>query len=77
MSTQYRTPPSAFVRYELAALVGSLKEWRNRRRTQRALAELDEHQLRDIGLTRDEASPGNPTGYRALADLDEVRRRLP
>ena len=104
MSTQYGTPPNAFVRYDkrevlgtenkasrrsppslrgnhlflsaldwLVALRASLKQWRNRRRTLRALAELDEHQLRDIGLTRDEASPGHPTGYRALAGLDEVR----
>ena len=87
MSTQYRTPPRAFVRSPLwgshfiplavdglVALRASLKEWRNRRRTLRALDELDEHQLRDIGLTRDEASAGYPTGYRALAELDEVRR---
>ena len=109
MSTQYRTSPSAFVRYDkrevlgaennvcrrspppslrggriimlavdgLAALRALLKKWRNRRRTLRALAELDEDQLRDIGLTRDEASPGHPIGYRALAGLDEVRRHLP
>jgi uncharacterized protein YjeT (DUF2065 family) len=32
----------------------SFKRWRNRRRTLRALAELDERQLRDIGLTRDD-----------------------
>jgi uncharacterized protein YjiS (DUF1127 family) len=108
MSTQYRTPPSAFVRYDkreffgaknnvcrrsppslrashiallavdrLVALHESLKEWRNRRRTLRALAQLDEDQLRDIGLTRDEASPGHPVGYRALAELDQVRRHTP
>ena len=108
MSTQCRTSPSAFVRYDkrevlgaennvcrrspptlrgsriimlavdgLAALRALLNKWRNRRRTLRALDELDEHQLRDIGLTRDEASPGHPTGYRALAGLDEVRRHLP
>jgi uncharacterized protein YjiS (DUF1127 family) len=108
MSTQYRTPPNTFVRYEkrevfgaentvcrqsppsprdrhiillaadwLVALRASLKQWRNHRRTLQALAELDEHQLRDIGLTREEASPGHPTGYRTLAGLDEVRRHLP
>jgi|SRR4029450_6408203 uncharacterized protein YjiS (DUF1127 family) len=43
-------------------LYASLKEWRNRRRTLRSLADLEEHQLRDIGLTRDE------TGYHALND---------
>jgi uncharacterized protein YjiS (DUF1127 family) len=104
MSTQYRTPPNSFVRYDkrevleaennayrrsppslrrshlflpaldwLVALRVSLKKWRNRRRTLRALAELDEHQLRDIGLTRDEASRGHPRGYRALVGIDENR----
>ena len=90
MSAQYRTRPSAFVRSPLrgshfippavdglVALRASLKEWRNRWRTLRALDELDEHQLRDIGLTRDETSPGHPIGYRALAGLDEVRRHSP
>jgi len=61
----------------LVALHASLRQWRNHRRTLRALAELDEHQLRDIGLTREEASPGHPTGYLALAGLDEVRRHVP
>jgi uncharacterized protein YjiS (DUF1127 family) len=41
-------------------LYASFKKWRNRRRTLRSLADLDDHQLRDIGLTRDE------TGYHAL-----------
>lgn len=35
-------------------LHASFRRWRNRRRTLRALAELDERQLRDIGLTRDD-----------------------
>ena len=47
----------AFVR-----LHASFKKWRNRRLTLRALSDLDEHQLRDIGLARDE------TGYRPLED---------
>jgi hypothetical protein len=45
-------------------LVASFKKWRNRRLTLRALADLNEHQLRDIGLARDE------NGYRPLEDLD-------
>jgi uncharacterized protein YjiS (DUF1127 family) len=36
-------------------LHASFKKWRNHRLTLRALDDLDERQLRDIGLTRDEA----------------------
>jgi hypothetical protein len=36
----------------LLALHASFENWRHRRQTLRLLAELDEHQLRDIGLTR-------------------------
>jgi uncharacterized protein YjiS (DUF1127 family) len=56
----------------LLALHTAFKKWRNRRRTLRALADLDERQLRDIGLTRDEAL-GETThkSYRALAELDD------
>ncbi|MGB8749080.1 MAG: DUF1127 domain-containing protein [Pseudolabrys sp.] len=50
------------------ALYASFKKWRNRRLTLRALADLNEHQLCDIGLTRDES------GYRALDELNETRR---
>ncbi|HEY6023245.1 MAG TPA: DUF1127 domain-containing protein [Pseudolabrys sp.] len=35
----------------LLALHARIKKWRRRRRTMRALAHLDERQLRDIGLT--------------------------
>jgi uncharacterized protein YjiS (DUF1127 family) len=49
----------------LLALYASFKKWRNRRRTLRALADLDDRQLRDIGLTRD----GDQ--YRSLAGSDE------
>src|SRR5215471_13863878 len=103
MSTQYRTPLNAFVRYDkrevlgaenkacrrsppsprgrhlflrafdwLVALRASLKLWRNRRRTLQALAELDEHQLRDIGLTRDEASPGDRKSTRLNSSHVEI-----
>jgi hypothetical protein len=61
----------------LLALHTSFKKWRSRRRTLRALADLDDRQLRDIGLSRDEASPGRPKSYRALAELDEIRLHLP
>jgi uncharacterized protein YjiS (DUF1127 family) len=55
----------AFVR-----LHASFKKWGNRRLTLRALSDLDENQLRDIGLARDE------TGYRPLEGLgDAVERK--
>lgn len=61
----------------LLALHASLKRWRKRRRTLRALADLDERQLRDIGLTRHgpffEAPParlGGHKSYRTFAELD-------
>src|SRR5262245_4930540 len=58
---------SHIVLYAVDALVtlhASFKKWRNHRLTLRALADLNEHQLRDIGLARDE------NGYRPLEDLD-------
>ena len=36
----------------ILALHARFENWRRRRRTLRALAQLDEHQLRDIGLNR-------------------------
>ena len=36
----------------LLALHAKLENWRHRRRTLRALAKLDQDQLRDVGLTR-------------------------
>jgi uncharacterized protein YjeT (DUF2065 family) len=58
-------------------LRASFKRWRNRRRTLRALADLDERQLRDIGLTRNDAlfdvcfrSPGRHNDYRAFPEID-------
>src|SRR5262249_60447504 len=56
----------------LGALQASFKKWRNHRRTLRPLADLDQHQLRDIGLTREEAFLGRQSNYRALAELNEV-----
>ena len=58
---------SHIVLYAVEALVtlhASFKKSRNRRLTLRALADLNEQQLRDIGLARDE------NGYRPLEDLD-------
>jgi uncharacterized protein YjiS (DUF1127 family) len=42
------------------------RQWRQRRKTLRVLAELDERQLRDVGLTRGSALSGN--AFRALRD---------
>jgi uncharacterized protein YjiS (DUF1127 family) len=58
----------------LLALHGAFKRWHGRRRTLRALAKLDEHQLRDIGLTRGDTTPSrqaDETCHRALAALDD------
>ena len=50
----------------LLVLHAAFKRWRKRRKTLRALADLDERQLRDIGLTRDQ------THYETLADLEDA-----
>jgi len=62
----------------LLALHASFKAWRARRRTLKALADLDERQLRDIGLSREDMLfegsarlPRRYETYRALAELDE------
>ena len=51
----------------LLALQAAFKRWRKRRKTLRALADLDDRQLRDIGLTRDDRH------YHALAEHEDVR----
>ena len=60
----------------LLMLSARLKRWRNRRRTLQALADLDECQLRDIGLTRDGPVFGTSSlgHYRPLAELDDHQR---
>ena len=52
----------------LVTLHASFTKWRNHRITLRALADLNEDQLRDIGLTRDENGD-----YRAFDDFNETR----
>ena len=62
---------SHIVLYAVDALVivyASFKKWRNHRITLRALADLNEDQLRDIGLTRDENG-----GYRTFDDFNETQ----
>jgi uncharacterized protein YjiS (DUF1127 family) len=51
----------------LLALHAAFKRWRKRSKTLHALAELDDRQLRDIGLTRDDWH------YHALAGHDDIR----
>ena len=63
------------------AVYSTVRRWWERRRTRRALADLDEHQLRDIAVTRDEALresrrwlPGRDMSRRALAPLGDSQR---
>lgn len=51
----------------LLALHAAFKKWRQHKRTMRALADLDERQLRDIGLTREQ------THYHVFDELDDAR----
>jgi len=44
-------------RKAVPALYGSIKKWRKRRRTLRALAHLDDRLLRDIGVMRGDDAP--------------------
>lgn len=62
----------------LVAAHAAVRRWLERRRSRRALAELDDRQLRDIGVTRAEAMcesarwwPGRDKSRRALAELDD------
>jgi uncharacterized protein YjiS (DUF1127 family) len=57
----------------LLALHTAFVKWRNHRRTFRALADLDEEQLRDIGLTRDSPMFAKHKSYRALAELGDTQ----
>jgi len=51
----------------LLALHAVFNRWRKRRKTLHALAELDDRQLRDIGLTREDRH------FHALAGHEDVR----
>jgi len=56
----------------LLALHASFKKWRRHRRALRALADLDERQLNDIGFTRDEA--WSETAFKLLGSSKELPR---
>ncbi len=49
-------PPQSALRRALAAMAGHYGAWTSRSRQRRALAELDDRLLRDIGVTRYEAA---------------------
>ena len=62
----------------ILAVHAAVRRWLVRRRTRRALAALDPHQLRDIGVPRADALresrrwwSGRDNSQRALAELDD------
>lgn len=63
----------------IVAMHAAFRRWRDRRETRRALAELNDQQLRDIGLEREEIvlapawSWAGERSYRALARLDDAQ----
>jgi uncharacterized protein YjiS (DUF1127 family) len=64
----------------MLALYRLFVKWLRRWRTLGALAELDQRQLRDIGLTREDTPSRSPfdildlhKSYRALAELDDTQ----
>ena len=62
----------------IGTMHGAFRRWKDRRRARRALAELDDQQLHDIGLERGDIVFVSSTwtsplerSYRALARLDD------
>ena len=51
----------------------AIRRWLNGRRTRQVLAALDEHQLRDIGLTRAQALTETASLSSVLAELHHHR----
>lgn len=47
--------PKRVARWEKGGVLGLLAAWIERRRQRRALAALDDHLLRDLGISREEA----------------------
>jgi uncharacterized protein YjiS (DUF1127 family) len=68
-----RSRNSAYGLAPAISLYMSWKAWRNRRRTMRALAKLDERSLRDIGVTSGETTQWwlSSKSRRELANLDD------
>ena len=52
----------------------AVRQWLNRHRTRQVLAALDDHQLRDIGLTRAETRSETANLSAVLAELHQYRR---
>lgn len=60
-----------------AVVVGRIALWHARARERRALSELDEHMLRDIGLTRSEAYEESERPFWRGDDRQMIPRRGP
>ena len=56
------------------AVRSAIRRWLNRRRTRQVLAALDEHQVRDIGLTRADARSETASLSAVLSELHHHRR---
>ena len=56
IGTWQEFPPQSSLRRTLARIAGRCGAWIERGRSRRALAELDDRLLRDIGVTRFDAS---------------------
>jgi uncharacterized protein YjiS (DUF1127 family) len=67
-STNRSSPSVGWVRRLASCPAGVVAHWR-RRETIKTLQELNDHQLRDIGLTRDQIE----TAANGEADPDNVR----
>jgi uncharacterized protein YjiS (DUF1127 family) len=61
-----------FIIDALLAVHGAAKRWLKRRRTRELLAALDEHQLRDIGLTRADVVSESAILRAVVARRDQV-----
>lgn len=55
LSHSPRRSASTVARYAGLSFVATLEAWADRRRQRRALLELSDHSLKDIGLTRSDA----------------------
>jgi len=61
-----------FVMDAVLAVHGAAKRWLEQRRTRELLAALDEHRLRDIGLSRADVSSDSAISRAVMARRDQV-----